>query len=127
MRGSLFPDGTATPSAKRIHVGDGNPLPGLEPLRISMRSPRRSPTLSSRMASLSPLTTKTRFTPYRYCSAGKARQDVSIFPLSMWTRANVPGFSAVSGLGTSASNGNARVEVFTAGADPRHLPANVLP
>ena len=37
--------------------------PAFTPLRISMRSPRRSPTFSSRTASLSPSTTNTRFTP----------------------------------------------------------------
>ena len=30
----------------------------------------------------------------------------------MWTRAKVPGLSAASGFGTSASNGTARVELF---------------
>ena len=37
--------------------------PSFTPLAISMRSPSRSPTCSSRTASRSPLTTNTRFTP----------------------------------------------------------------
>jgi len=39
----------------------------------------------------------------------------STLPLSMCTRANVPGLRTASWLGTSASNGNARVAVLTAG------------
>ena len=50
---------------------------------------------------------------------------VSILPLSMCTRAKVPGLSTASVLGTSASNGNARVEVFTAGLIRETLPVNV--
>ena len=43
----------------------------------------------------------------------------------MWTRANVPGFSSASAFGTSASNGNARVAVLTAGLMRDTLPVNV--
>ena len=43
----------------------------------------------------------------------------------MCTRAKVPGFSSASLFGTSASNGNARVAVLTAGLMRDTLPVNV--
>jgi hypothetical protein len=49
----------------------------------------------------------------------------STLPLSTCTRANVPGFSAASAFGTTASNGNARVAVFTTGLIRVTEPVNV--
>ena len=44
----------------------------------------------------------------------------------MCTRAKVPGLSSASSFGTSASNGNARVAVLTAGLMRDILPVNRL-
>ena len=50
----------------------------------------------------------------------------STFAVSRWTRANVPGLSSASRFGTSASKGNARVCVLTAGLMRDTLPVIVL-
>ena len=54
---------TFVPSASLSTSVAATCSPAFTPLRISMRSPSRSPTFSSRTTSLSPSTTNTRLTP----------------------------------------------------------------